>query len=335
VTAPSEYFATDEKGDAPFGDMRGIGPAERDPTYQGEYHDYAGGDWINMKARPQVLYEYHVPGAGTSAEYLGGDGGLDSDYDAVTAPSEYFATDEKGDAPFGDMRGIGPAERDPTYQGEYHDYAGGDWINMKARPQQLMQVPAAMVMRDAAGQLRLVNPRAIQGLQLERLAQLHAQRRMASQIASVRRQREVVHAAKAGASKATAKSSEHATAAAHAAKKDGRLEMLAQKEAFGSSKDRIWGKVYEPQLVKISGLYGPRGAQAPLSGAAAKEFKRWDKLAEKVTSVYDPTKSDFENSASEMAPGGNWWSAPKFEGHNAKTDKWWVHSNAHSKNKAF
>jgi SPX domain protein involved in polyphosphate accumulation len=62
---------------------------------------------------------------------------------------------------------------------------------------------------------------------------------------------------------------------------------------------------------------------------------RWDKLAEKVTSVYDPTKSDFENSASEMAPGGNWWSAPKFEGHNAKTDKWWVHSNAHSKNKAF
>merc|ERR1719199_2335041 len=111
VTAPSEYFATDEKGDAPFGGMRGIGPAERDPTYQGEYHDYAGGEWVNMKARPQQLYEYHVPG-----DYLGGDNGMESDYDAVTAPSEYFATDEKGDAPFGDMRGVGPAERDPTYQ---------------------------------------------------------------------------------------------------------------------------------------------------------------------------------------------------------------------------
>ena len=47
-----------------------------------------------------MLYEYHVPGAGTSAEYLGGDGGMASDYDAVSAPSEYFATDEKGDAPF-------------------------------------------------------------------------------------------------------------------------------------------------------------------------------------------------------------------------------------------
>ena len=63
-----------------------------------------------------LLYEYHVPGAGTSAEYLGGDGGMDSDYDAVSAPSEYFATDEKGDAPFGFMRGFGPADRHPTFQ---------------------------------------------------------------------------------------------------------------------------------------------------------------------------------------------------------------------------
>ena len=42
-----------------------------------------------------------MPGEGTPAEYLGGDNGVDSDYDEVSAPSEYFATDEKGDAQFG------------------------------------------------------------------------------------------------------------------------------------------------------------------------------------------------------------------------------------------
>jgi len=52
-----------------------------------------------------------VPG-----DYLGGDGGMDSDYDDVIAPSEFFGTDEKGDAPFGDIRGFGPADRAPIYQ---------------------------------------------------------------------------------------------------------------------------------------------------------------------------------------------------------------------------
>jgi hypothetical protein len=60
---------------------------------------------------PRALYEYHVPG-----DYLGGDGGMDSDYDDVIAPSEFFGTDEKGDAPFGDLRGFGPADRAPIYQ---------------------------------------------------------------------------------------------------------------------------------------------------------------------------------------------------------------------------
>lgn len=55
--------------------------------------------------------QYHVPG-----DYLGGDGGMESDYDDVIAPSEFFATDEKGDAPFGDLRGFGPADRAPIYQ---------------------------------------------------------------------------------------------------------------------------------------------------------------------------------------------------------------------------
>jgi hypothetical protein len=42
---------------------------------------------------------------------------MGSDYDEVIAPSEYFATDEKGDAAFGEMRGDGPADRVDTYQG--------------------------------------------------------------------------------------------------------------------------------------------------------------------------------------------------------------------------
>lgn len=80
----------------------------------------------------QALYEFHVPG-----DYLGGDGGMDSDYDDAIAPSEFFGTDEKGDAPFGDLRGFAPADRAPIYQGEYHEYEGGDWTEMKARPQML------------------------------------------------------------------------------------------------------------------------------------------------------------------------------------------------------
>ena len=51
---------------------------------------------------------------------------MDSDYDEVSAPSEYFATDEKGDAPF--ENGI---NRVDNMQGTYHDYAGGGWIEMK------------------------------------------------------------------------------------------------------------------------------------------------------------------------------------------------------------
>jgi len=75
--------------------------------------------------RQQQLYEYHVPG-----DYLGGDGGMDSEYDDVIAPSEFFGTDEKGDAAFGDLRGFGPADRAPIYQGDYHEYEGGDWVEM-------------------------------------------------------------------------------------------------------------------------------------------------------------------------------------------------------------
>jgi len=197
VSAPSEYFATDEKGDAPF--EHGI---ERWDSNQGTYHDYEGGGWTEMKPKTRApqLYEYHVPG-----DYLGGDNGMDSDYDAVTAPNEFYGTDQKGDAPFGG-HGFGAEERNPTYQGEYHEYEGGAWTEMKGAPQQLAQMPRQMmaertaapeyvVMRDNAGQLRVVNPRAIEGLEVERMAQLNAQRRMASQILAMRRQRKGVQVA--------------------------------------------------------------------------------------------------------------------------------------------
>mmetsp|Transcript_57012 Transcript_57012/g.92237 ORF Transcript_57012/g.92237 Transcript_57012/m.92237 type:complete len:416 (-) Transcript_57012:48-1295(-) len=76
------------------------------------------------RAVHQQLYEYHVPGG-----YLGGDGGIGSDYAAVSAPSEYFGMDEQGDAAFGE-HGFGAADRSPIYQGEYHDYEGGEWVEM-------------------------------------------------------------------------------------------------------------------------------------------------------------------------------------------------------------
>jgi len=90
---------------------------------------------LQFKFAPgQTLYEYHVPG-----DYLGGDGGMESDYDDVLAPSEFYGTDQKGDAAFGG-HGFGAEERNPTYQGDYHEYEGGAWTEMKARPQMLANI---------------------------------------------------------------------------------------------------------------------------------------------------------------------------------------------------
>ena len=61
---------------------------------------------------------------------------MESDYDDVIAPSEFFGTDEKGDAAFGE-HGFGAEERNPIYQGEYHEYEGGEWVNMKTSPTRL------------------------------------------------------------------------------------------------------------------------------------------------------------------------------------------------------
>ena len=61
---------------------------------------------------------------------------MESDYDDVIAPSEFFGTDEKGDAAFGE-HGFGAEERNPIYQGEYHEYEGGEWVEMHAPTQML------------------------------------------------------------------------------------------------------------------------------------------------------------------------------------------------------
>jgi len=69
-----------------------------------------------------LLYEYHVPGG-----YLGGDNGVDSDYDAVTAPSEFYASDQAGGSPFTD-----PAGRVPIYQGNYGTYPEAEAVRSRA-----------------------------------------------------------------------------------------------------------------------------------------------------------------------------------------------------------
>jgi hypothetical protein len=227
---------------------------------------------------------------------------------------------------------------------------------MKSSPQQLAMVPMRMarpempeymVMRDNAGELRMVDPRAIEGLEARRMAQQNAQLLMAHQILAQRRQRQSLYykaeeqqardaylaghprQAKIQAQVHDAKVAQPADRKAfvphkvvpqkvakghfvsdNAAKKgkkaDGRTEMLANTEAFESSADRTWGKVYEPKLATLSSLSGPQATQ-PLSGLAAKEFKRWDKLAQKVTDVYDPMKSDDENQQLMMGHNGNWY----------------------------
>ena len=383
VSAPSDYFATDQKGDAPFGGVRGYGPADRHPTFQGEYHDYAGGDWTEMRGAPQqlavlprqpaqvlvmrdgegqlrlldaraiegirmrelarhlavvprqpaqMMYEYHVPGAGTSAEYLGGDGGIDSDYDAVSAPSDYFATDEKGDAPFGGVRGYGPADRHPTFQGEYHDYAGGDWTEMRGAPQQLKLIEAEHAHRLAA---QRAMAEQILSQQLHRRSRAHVAPKKARASQSLPpKAASKMHTADRSVRKALAKKVHKETGK----KMDGTLEMLAQKPALDSSSDREWGSVYEPKLVKIADVAGKSAQQKPLGKAATKAFNRWAAISDKVTSVYDPAKPGAENQeilADSEGKGGAWWAAPKFDGHGAKNDAWWIHTETHSKNQAF
>jgi hypothetical protein len=203
-----------------------------------------------------------------------------------------------------------------------------------------------------------VNPRAIEGLRLERMQQLNAQRRMAHQILAQRRMRKGVARAKTETRKAyTPPRVVHAPANGHfinhlqskapknkpiqvhmakkgkAQAKKASTQMLA--ESFTASPDRTWGKVYEPKLAHLSGLTGGHAGSDQLSGLAAKEFNTWNKLAEKVTDVYDPMKSDDENQQLMMGHNGNWWSAKGFQGHTGHADNWWVHNKKHSHNTAY
>ncbi|EKX39574.1 hypothetical protein GUITHDRAFT_164897, partial [Guillardia theta CCMP2712] len=317
VTAPSEYYSSAEKGDAPF-----TWSIDRNPIYQGEPNNYAGGEWFNMRSGParlrapvaQNLYEYHVPGG-----YLGGDNGVDSDYDAVTAPSEYFATDEKGDGAFEE-----PAGRDPVYQGEYHDYAGGDWTNMKATPQSLAAVPYMMsqpvnadvaVMRDGAGRLRLVNLAAVEGLERAELARAAARNRMALQLMARRLARKnsaakVNHKAKPAAAASQKVPVKEVKKAAQpevkkSTAKKSQTQMLADASWGSSSSTRTWGKVYNPKLVTLPNTDNAN-KEKPLSSRAEKEFQRWNKLAQKVTDVYDPMSEHSSNIKLSLGKHDNW-----------------------------
>ena len=157
---PSPLFGNDLKGLAPFTDRTG-----RNPIYQGEHFDYdalgtgaAEGSAAAeaVAARPQGLYEYHVPGGYEDAEL---------------EPSPLFGNDLKGLAPFTDRTG-----RNPIYQGEHFDYdalgtgaAEGSAAAeaVAQRPQGLYQIrgqPAQFVVADRAGQLRLVSRRSVRGM---------------------------------------------------------------------------------------------------------------------------------------------------------------------------
>jgi hypothetical protein len=129
------------------------------------------------------LYEYHVPGGYEDAELM---------------PQEPFANDLKGIAPF--EWGI---ERNPIYQGVYHNLGGGgeEPAEKSAQVPQLYQfpgqilaeAPSQFVMRDRNGGLRLVSAAQIEGLQLERLheeqAALAMRRNMRAQMAQLRHKR--------------------------------------------------------------------------------------------------------------------------------------------------
>jgi hypothetical protein len=67
----------------------------------------------NLSSTETRTYTTYTPAR--PGDYLGGDGGMDSDYDDVLAPSEFYGTDEKGDAAFGE-HGFGAEERNPIYQ---------------------------------------------------------------------------------------------------------------------------------------------------------------------------------------------------------------------------
>ena len=93
-------------------------PAERNPTYQGEYPEYAA------KRKMQVLYEPHAAGDYEDAE-LDLHPGLAEDEKTMGEPFK------------------APADRSPTYQGEYPEYAA------KRKTQSLYEPHAAGDYEDA------------------------------------------------------------------------------------------------------------------------------------------------------------------------------------------
>lgn len=86
AATPSSGISEADYGRARSAAQAGQAAAARGQKPQGKKAAHGS---IRLPA-PRALYEYHVPG-----DYLGGDGGMDSDYDDVIAPSEFYGLDQK------------------------------------------------------------------------------------------------------------------------------------------------------------------------------------------------------------------------------------------------
>mmetsp|Transcript_46770 Transcript_46770/g.110118 ORF Transcript_46770/g.110118 Transcript_46770/m.110118 type:complete len:323 (+) Transcript_46770:3-971(+) len=318
--------------------MKGLGDFangfDRNPTYQGEYPDYDaiqppfayGGPVITKGSKTQTLYPYDPVAQGDSVTW---------------DPHPLFA---------GDMKGLGDFstptdERVGTYQGVYPDYESwpdfqGNIAPSPGRPAAFEQkVPVMLAVMDEQGQLRLLDPNSIQGLEMEQLVahqQLAARRQqmraqlaqrprqqLAARRAAPKQQKQSKHAAK--------QQKQHAHAHKQAASvKKGQVQMLADLDSSGL---RTWGKVYDPKLLPL-----PAEARSvdpnPMSQMARSEYKHWSTLADKLNDVYDPVedKSPAHNMPKHLGLGkdSDWWSAKKYDAGSpgAGSDAWWSHNHA-------
>jgi len=224
---------------------------------------------------------------------------------------------------------------------------------MKATPQSLAAVPYmsqpvnadVAVMRDGAGRLRLVNLAAVEGLERAELARAAARNRMALQLmarrlahkhAAVKAHPQAKQAAPFKESSAKDVKKVVSPQAKKTSVKKSQTQMLADASWGSSSSTRTWGKVYNPKLVTVPSADDSK-KEKPLSSRAEKEFQRWNKLAEKVTDVYDPMNEDSSNVKLSLGKHDNWWSAKAFSGTAGHNDQWWKHDEkaSHSNNQAF
>jgi hypothetical protein len=325
---PDPLLADDEKTFGNFADA-----ITRNPIYQGIAPDYTEGvplpQYIppaETRSVPQALYAYNpAPGGYADAELV---------------PNVLLGDDEKTFGNFADA-----ITRNPIYQGIAADYTEGVPLPQyippppaaRSVPQMLRAIPEAaphmLVMRDRNGQLRAVDPRAIRGLEIEKMHQralaLARRNAMEHQILAARAQRKKA-AQKMTAKTAASKGKTAASKGKTPVKAKGQLEMLATK-SMPASEARVWGKVYEPKLQALPG--DAKLGASQLSGLAEKEFSQWNKLATKLNKVYDPAEDRNpkhnmpRHDGLDVGKKGNWWAKDEFVGNNKRNDQWWQHDH--------